>query len=127
MRRRIVAVDFDGTIVSHQYPLIGRENPGAIRILKAMQEKGVSLVMWTMRSGTELQQAVDYCASNGVTFWGVNSNPEQAGWTKSPKAYAQLYIDDAALGCPVEPCAASGRPRVDWEGVEVHLKELGYL
>lgn len=114
----IIAVDFDGTIVTHNYPHIG-ECVGAIPWLKKFQEAGAELVLWTMRCDSErhgpvLTDAVEFCDRHGVRFFGVNSNPSQGSWTRSPKAYANIYIDDAAFGCPlVYP--AGGRPHVDWE------------
>lgn len=125
---KIIAVDFDGTIATHLYPKIGREVPNAIRVLKKLQEQGTLLILWTMRSGVELQQAVDWCAERGVSFWGINRNPLQAEWTDSPKAYAPIYIDDAALGCPtIADKSGSDRPMVNWRDVEALLQRKGVL
>ena len=33
-----IAVDFDGTIVEHRYPEIGKEKPFAIQCLKQLQQ-----------------------------------------------------------------------------------------
>lgn len=117
----IIAIDFDGTIVDHQYPDIGKEVPGAFQWMKRFQSAGCRLILWTMRSdgarqGPTLTQAVEYCRKNGVEFLGTNQNPEQIDWTSSPKAYAHLYIDDAAFGCPlrINP-RRGGRPFVDWD------------
>jgi hypothetical protein len=116
----IIAVDFDGTIADHRYPDIGQEVPGAFRYLKEFQERGCKLVLWTMRSdcpenGPTLTDAVEFCRQHGIEFFGVNHNPEQGDWTSSPKAYAHLYIDDAAFGCPLrENPRMGGRPFVDW-------------
>jgi hypothetical protein len=121
----IVAVDFDGTIVTHKYPDIGQPVPFAIETMKDLIARGDRLVLWTMRDGEELDQAVKYCSKNGVEFWGINSNPEQHTWTESSKAYAQIYIDDAALGCPLKSGVLNGRresrPWVDWLSVRSHL------
>lgn len=119
----IIAVDFDGTCVTHDYPLVGKEI-GASNILKGLVEMGHQLVLFTMRSkrddGTNpLQDAVDWFASHGIPLYGVNENPDQKSWTQSPKAYAQLYIDDAALACPlVYKPEFHSRPYVDWQAVE---------
>ena len=116
-----IAVDFDGTIVEHKFPDIGRPVPEAIEWMKRFQELGAKLILWTMRSdgqesGEVLTAAVNYCRENGIEFYGVNHNPDQDQWTSSPKAYAQVYIDDAAFGCPLNP-GVGGRPYVDWEKV----------
>ena len=114
----IVGVDFDGTVVEHTYPGIGPAVPGALRVLRLLQASGTKLVLWTMRSGAELDAAVRYLNENGIELWGVNSNPEQKQWTNSPKAYCQLYVDDAAVGCPLVRPQDGRRPYVDWHAVE---------
>jgi hydroxymethylpyrimidine pyrophosphatase-like HAD family hydrolase len=114
----IVAIDFDGTIVDHRYPDVGPEVPGAIRWMKSLQEAGAKLILWTMRDGETLAEAVAFCRGKGVEFWDVNANPGQRSWTQSPKVYAHIYIDDAAFGCPLrENPRAGGRPFVDWDTV----------
>lgn len=113
-----IAVDFDGTIVAHEFPEIGAPVPGALDTLRWLRENGHELYLWTMRSGETLQAAVDWLAGNGITFHAVNQNPTQHTWTASPKLYAQIYIDDAALGCPLrENPKMGGRPYVDWDAV----------
>lgn len=129
----LIAIDFDGTIVDHRFPDVGDPVPGAIEWMKRFQAAGAQLILWTMRSDKRgdaigplgvgpdhdyLQDAVDYCRASGVTFWSVNGNREQSSWTDSPKAYAHLYIDDAAFGCPLrENPRMGGRPFVDWDVV----------
>lgn len=118
----IIAVDFDGTCVTHEYPSVGRDI-GAAPVLKALSEAGCKLILWTMRSrgrgdGTDpLQDAIDWFEANGIPLFGVNENPQQKIWTSSPKAYAKLYIDDAALGTPLIPGKEGERPYVDWNAV----------
>lgn len=121
----VIAVDFDGTIVEHQFPRVGPPVPDAFRWLKRFQDLGAKLILWTMRSdgradgSNPLTDAVEFCRSHGIEFWAVNVNPEQSSWTGSPKAYAHIYIDDAAAGTPlVFPHPSHGdRPYVDWEEV----------
>ena len=125
--KKIIAVDFDGTIVSHMYPKIGIENPSAIRVLKKLIEQGHQLILWTMRSGEPLNEAVAYCEERGISFLGVNSNPNQSSWTTSPKQYTDLYIDDAALGCPTQFDPNTQRQWVNWRDVEAILIRTGYL
>lgn len=123
----IIAIDFDGTIVEHRFPKVGDEAPGAFEWLKKFQEAGARLILWTMRSDggvrkdgtqneTPLTDAVEFCRANGIEFWSVNGNPDQATWTGSPKAYAHRYIDDAAIGCPLIQLP-NDAVVVDWEAV----------
>ncbi len=139
-----ICIDFDGTCVTHEFPKIGRDI-GAAPILKALVAKGHRLILFTMRSdldpafqarsthpeivgdtGTYLTDALNWFHSNKIPLWGIQTNPLQARWTKSPKAYGHMYIDDAALGCPlVRP--AQGRPFVDWGKVGKELEERGLI
>ncbi len=96
-----IAVDFDGTIVEHRYPSIGREKLFAFETLKAMQKAGHLLILWTYRSGKELEEAVDYCRRQGIEFFAVNkSYPEEVFNENeiSRKINADLFIDDRNIG-----------------------------
>ncbi len=97
----IIAVDFDGTIVTHEYPKIGKPIPFAIDTLKKIQADGKhQLVMWTVREGDLLEEAVQYCRERGLEFYAVNNNyPEEAPEHKmARKLTADLWIDDRNLG-----------------------------
>jgi len=95
----IIAVDFDGTIVEHDYPKIGKPIPFALDVLKKLQkEERHTLILWTVREGDLLQEAVDYCAKNGVDFYAANKNyPEEEGDTPR-KLMADIFIDDKNIG-----------------------------
>jgi len=108
-------------------------------------KEGHSLILFTMRSDKQgdiqtksgeiirletsmLHDAVNWFNEREIPLWGVNENPEQKSWTNSPKPYCHLYIDDAALGCPVKyDKDISDRPFVDWKRVEALLTKKGYL
>jgi len=97
----IIAVDFDGTIVTHEYPNIGKEIPFAIDTLKRLKKNpNYQIVMWTVREGALLDEAVEYCKSKGLEFYAVNNNyPEENAENKEPrKLKADLFIDDRNLG-----------------------------
>jgi hydroxymethylpyrimidine pyrophosphatase-like HAD family hydrolase len=99
----IIAVDFDGTIVEHEYPEIGKEIPYAIETLKLIQERGHKLILWTYRHDKELKDAVKFCEDRGLFFHAVNNNfdGEEFDNTYSRKIYADIYIDDRnLLGLP---------------------------
>lgn len=112
-----IGIDFDGTCVTHEYPSVGKDI-GAVPVLKELVEKGHKLILNTMRSGKELEDAVEWFKKNDIPLHGVNQDPGQRRWTSSPKVHADLYIDDAALGCPlIYNPDFSDRPYVDWEKV----------
>lgn len=95
-----IAVDFDGTIVENRYPKIGKPKLFAFETLKALQEKGNLLVLWTYRSGQELEDAVEFCREHGVEFYAVNKNFPEEKYDEaiSRKIDADIYIDDKNLG-----------------------------
>lgn len=119
----IIAVDFDGTIVEHQFPEIGAPLDGAFDWLQKFQAEGALLILYTMRSKANLLDAAQFCRLRGLEFWAINNNPEQLTWTASPKIYAHLYIDDAAFGCPLKRTEC-GRPGVDWSLVGPTVMEM---
>lgn len=95
-----IAVDFDGTIVEHEYPKIGKIRPFAFETLKALQEKGFRLILWTVRNGKYLDDAVSFCKKNGVEFYAVNKNYPEEEFTEeiSRKIEADYFIDDRNIG-----------------------------
>jgi hypothetical protein len=136
-----IVIDFDGTCVEHCFPEIGGDI-GAVPVLKRLVEAGHRLILFTMRcdnqaeatlengyvmhGGDFLKMAVDWFRGNGIELFGIQRNPEQDIWTTSPKAYGQLIIDDAALGCPlIYP--GDRRPYVNWAAIEAHLVFTGIL
>ena len=70
----IIAVDFDGTIVEHRYPKIGKEKPFAIETLKKLSAEGHRLILWTVREGKRLEEAIQFCKERGLEFYAANKN-----------------------------------------------------
>ncbi len=125
MNNLIVAIDFDGTCVTHEYPKVGR-SIGAEKVLRRLVDEGAKLILWTMRSdgcehGNMLTDAVNWFKERDIPLFGIQRNPTQDSWTSSPKAYAKIYIDDAALGCPLRNGFKDERPFVDWDKVEEYF------
>lgn len=94
---KVIAVDFDGTIVQNKYPKIGKPLPFAFETLKMLQNEGHRLVLWTVRTGTSLQEAVDFCRQNGLEFYAVNEAYE-GEHVKNRKLNADIFIDDRNVG-----------------------------
>lgn len=126
MAQLVIAIDFDGTCVTHEYPYMGSDI-GAVPVLKELTEAGYHLVLNTMRSGKTEKEAVKWFKDNDIPLYGVNKNPDQKSWSASPKVYADLYIDDSALGVPLTSSPTSTRPYVDWIRVREWLVAEGYL
>jgi hypothetical protein len=96
-----IAVDFDGTIVEHKYPEIGKEIMFAFQTLRALQDQGHQLILWTFRSGKELDDAVEYCRRNGIDFYAVNASYPEEEFDEdydSRKIDADIFIDDRNIG-----------------------------
>lgn len=94
---RIIAVDFDGTLVEDKYPLIGGINQKVWDAVTRAQESGYKLILWTCRNGDQLQEAVKFCSNNGLHFDAINENIDEVkilygGDTR--KVFADMYIDD---------------------------------
>ena len=100
----IIAIDFDGTCVTHEYPKVGKD-VGAVPVLKRLVAEGHRLMLWTMRGNKPTQddgdsvvntlaEAVEWFKDNGIQLWGINENPEQkaSGWTNSNKQYARCIL-----------------------------------
>jgi len=97
----IIAVDFDGTIVTHEYPKIGKEIPFAIDTLKRLQSDGHhQLILWSVREGIYLDEAIEFCRERGLEFYAINGNYPEAEKidNQARKVSAELFIDDRNLG-----------------------------
>ena len=116
----LIAVDFDGTIVEHKYPAIGRELPFAIETLKKLRDDRHKLILWTVREGRLLEEALAFCHERGLDFYAVNRDypEEEKGQNNhfSRKLKVDIFIDDRNLG---------GLP--DWGTIyEMVSKKLSY-
>lgn len=115
-----IAVEFDGTIVEDKYPGIGKEKPFASYILNALSEKGHELILYTHRTGLELEAAMNWCVEQGIFFGAVNQNhpDENVPDNNFPKIKADIYIDGRNLG------GMPGWLEVFWI---IHPEEAKYL
>ncbi len=97
----IIAIDFDGTIVEHRYPEIGDEIPFATQALKMLIAEQHQLILWTVREGDLLKEAVEWCREKGVEFYAINRDYPEEHTTHqgfSRKIKADVFIDDRNLG-----------------------------
>lgn len=127
----VFGIDFDGTVVSHSFPEIGIDAPNVHQVLGWIVKNGGKLVLNTMRSDRAdrdyLTEAANWFEFNDIPLYGINENPTQKNWTGSPKVYAHIYIDDAALGCPLMYNEHNlHRPCVDWLKVRKMLLKNFY-
>lgn len=138
-----IVIDFDGTCVTHAFPAVGAAI-GAASVLRALVSDGHMLLLSTMRcdhgsirptsddpnilqeGGSYLTDALGWFKENDIPLYGVQSCPGQQSWTKSPKCYGDLYIDDSALGIPLVH-SEDGKPYVDWRAVAEILFNDGIL
>lgn len=141
MNPSCIVLDFDGTCVTHEFPNVGADI-GAAPVLKELIANGHNLILFTMRSdiknpisedpdihltgGLYLFDALGWFDRNNIKLYGIQTNPRQHTWTTSPKAYGQVIIDDAAIGCPLV-YGKHKRPYADWEKIRKILVEMGLL
>lgn len=113
----VIGVDFDGTVVTKNYPYIGK-SIGAEQYLIQFIEDGAKIVLWTVRDGVELDDAVKWYSDRNINLYGINKNLAQEELSNSPKAHCHIYIDDQAIGVPLKiDYKLSDYPFVDWERV----------
>jgi len=95
-----IAVDFDGTIVEDRYPNIGKPQLFAFETLKALQQQQHQLILWTVREGRSLKEAVEFCRKNGIEFYAVNKNfpEEELEPGQSRKLNVDYFVDDRNIG-----------------------------
>lgn len=95
-----IAVDFDGTITVDAYPKVGKARPFAFETLKMLEAKGHRLILWTVRKGRPLREAVEFCKDNGIEFYAVNNEylEQEFDGKSSRKINADLFIDDRNVG-----------------------------
>ena len=146
MKPQIITIDFDGTVVTHSFPEIGKDI-GADIVLEMLVNNGHNLILSTMRcddpegkfeqnftngykihSGMFLEQAVEWFKKKNIPLWGIQENLTQHTWTDSIKPYSHLQIDDTGLGIPLLKIETiSDRYFVNWADVSFMLYCKGYL
>ena len=124
MTKLTIAVDFDGTIVEHAYPKIGKEIPGAIATIKALKAAGHTVFLWTARPGVNRIEAEEWLGKRGIeldlpVYYAADC----------VKALADIYIDDRALGCPMTQSGPESEFRlyVDWQAISTRFVRMGAL
>ena len=98
----VIALDFDGTIVEHKYPEIGEEIPFATETIRMLIAERHKVILWSVREGKLLDDAVNWCRERGIEFYAVNRDyPEETKENNnhfSRKLKADIFIDDRNLG-----------------------------
>jgi len=97
--KKIIAVDFDGTLCEHVYPEIGEPKKEVLDWIYEQQRQGAKIILWTCREGFELKKAIDWCRDQGLIFDAINENiPELKNREFGiRKPYADIYLDDRAM------------------------------
>lgn len=120
---KIIAVDFDGTLVKDEWPNIGEPREDMFLVLKLLKEKyNVKLILWTSRNdntkyGDLLQEALHFCKEKGLDFDAVNENIKEVvdlTGADTRKVYADIYIDDKAVHAVTSPLYWVDKLNVDW-------------
>lgn len=97
-RAKIIAVDFDGTLVEEgKWPEIGATNHKVLNYCKREQEKGARIILWTNRADEPLDNAIKWCEEHGLRLDAVNDNLQESVdffGSNTRKIYADEFIDD---------------------------------
>lgn len=128
---RTIYIDFDGTIVEHKFPEIGKPVPHAFEVIRKLKAKGHDLVLNTMRSEiwSGINEVLDYCKENGCEFeyWSTNKR-QPINWSLSMASKTgNIYIDDETTAIPLMPTSNGNGWMVDWKEVESRLLNHGIL
>lgn len=126
MKSLTIAVDFDGTLVTNEFPKVGATLPKCVDVLKQIVKNKHKLILLTMRSGVTLTPAKEWFELNDIKLYAINRNPQQETWSKSNKIFADVYIDDNNLGIPIFH-DRNGKKCVNWDQVEALLKRDGLI
>lgn len=131
MKSLYIAVDFDGTCVTHEFPEIGKDI-GAQKVLKRLVTSGHKLILNTMRGNlvsrlnptgrNHIAEAIQWFKDNNIPIVAVYKHPTQTHWTNSYKCHADLYIDDRNVCMPkIHDITICETPFVDWPTLEQWL------
>jgi hydroxymethylpyrimidine pyrophosphatase-like HAD family hydrolase len=94
----IIAIDFDGTIVDNMYPHIGKMRLHAPEVINQLHKEGHDIIIWTCRTGKELEEALLFLDDNNIWYDYVNENSTKSNFQPYPKIYYDFCIDDRSLG-----------------------------
>lgn len=95
-KRPIIAIDFDGTLVTNDFPAIGEIKPDVVEWVREQNERGATIILFTTRQNKKLREARDFCESNNIPIDYYNENPDWLPFETSGKVFADLYVDDRA-------------------------------
>lgn len=134
---KVIAVDFDSTVVKDEWPWKGEDVPGCVMVLKKLLKAGHRLILLTQREHVAqgdcpdvLQIALDWFAERDIRLWAVNDNPDADRYFyRARKVYADLYIDDHCVGIPLIPYTnrdGDSSPYVDWNCLDTWFKDHRY-
>lgn len=129
-----IYLDFDGTVVEHEYPEIGQLNPNALEVIKKLQDAGHTIILNTMRvefdDGT-MEAAIEYINLNeqvaGIVITELTDRKIHPRRWDLDKVENDIYIDDMAPDIPMTRTVRRTGLMVDWLAVESQLIEKGIL
>lgn len=96
-KRPIIAVDFDDTLVTNNFPSIGEVKQDVVDWVREQKERGATIILFTTRQNKKLEEAREFCENNNIPIDYYNENPEWLPFETSGKVFADLYIDDRAI------------------------------
>ena len=135
----LIYLDFDGTVVEHQYPIIGEPNPNCFEVLDKVIKAGHKIILNTMRvefqDGT-LEEAISYIQKGLFKIDPKHTpnfklehtlekiHPPEWNWDRHLKEEC-IYIDDICKGTPMRDNIIKFGQMVDWSALDPQFKEFG--
>lgn len=120
-----IGIEFDGVCVKDNKPNVGEDIIGAEYVLNTLLKAGNKLILYTTRTGSELNMAVEWFKCKKIKLFGVNHNPEQKNYDGTSKVFCHLYIDAAGLGIPL--IHEGTKPYVDWSKIATIFSDRDIL
>ena len=104
MKKLVIAIDFDGTIVTNKYPNIGYLKRNAKEVINKLYDEGHDIIINSCRQGREEREMVEFLIDNEIKFDEVNENlcyRIEEYENDCRKIGADVYIDDKAYPCNI--------------------------
>lgn len=127
-----IYLDFDGTVVEHEYPKMGRENVGCMAVIKKLQDAGHEIILNTYRAdcanGT-LERALSFLRYSEVEIRTITVVPNKIhpwiwNWDDI-LAHQIMFIDDQAPNIPLKDAVMTSGKMVDWKELDQQFQERG--
>lgn len=135
-----IYLDFDGTVVDHEYPRIGKYNNGCFEIIKKLQNAGHKIILNTYRANCNngtLERAIEFINESKSYFIDKSEDntlnpldgverykihPTEWNWNKMLSENI-MFIDDITPKIPLSCSDVYGECKVNWDELDKQFIE----